>query len=233
MLILAIESSCLTASCAICSENGILCENSNTTKLTHSQTLMPLIENLFKISKINLKEISAIAVSIGPGSFTGLRIGLSCAKGIAAALQIPIVGISTLLGLARNYEISNSILCPAVDARNNQIYHAKFSYEASKLLRLCEDSAIQIADLKTEIENSKKNYILLGEFAAELQKKINCKNCIAAPINLTLPRASSIAFCALSNFNELVKNEAINSPNYLKLSQAERMLNLKLNEKKD
>ena len=102
MKILALESSAQTASCAICDQNMVICESSITAGLTHSQTLMVMVENMFKNANQNLSEIFAIAVSIGPGSFTGLRIGVSAAKGMAQALKCGCVGVSTLWGLAKN-----------------------------------------------------------------------------------------------------------------------------------
>ena len=159
MKILALESSAQTASCAICEQDMVICESSITAGLTHSQTLMVMVENMFKNARQNPSEISAIAVSIGPGSFTGLRIGVSAAKGMAQALKCECVGVSTLWGLAKNLEGFDAIACAVMDARNSQVYNALFKIGGGKIKRLCKDRALSI-DAKSSASKGFKRWFL-------------------------------------------------------------------------
>ncbi len=229
MKILALESSAQTASCAICEQDMVICESSITAGLTHSQTLMVMVENMFKNARQNPSEISAIAVSIGPGSFTGLRIGVSAAKGMAQALKCECVGVSTLWGLAKNLEGFDAIACAVMDARNSQVYNALFKIGGGKIKRLCKDRALSIDELENQIIESGFDLpvVLVGDGAKicfEKMKKF--PKFKLAPPNLRLQRASSVGFCGLEKIkNEILDPGAIIFPKYLRLSQAERMRN--------
>lgn len=227
MKILALESSALTASCAICESNLVVCESSITAGLTHSQTLMVMVENMLNNAQQKLEDVDAIAVSVGPGSFTGLRIGVSSAKGIAKALNCPCVGVSTLLGLAKNLEGMEAIVCSVMDARRDQVYNALFDMRKGKSVRLCEDRAISIDELIEELRSIECDglVVLVGDGAqlcyGKMKEVLSVK--IASP-QLRLQRATSIGFCGLEKLQNggfCSENEVF--PTYLRLSQAERM----------
>lgn len=227
MRILALESSALTASCAVCEENLVVCESSITAGLTHSQTLMVMVENMLKGSNQKLEDIDAIAVSVGPGSFTGLRIGVSSAKGMAKALSCPCIGVSTLYGLARNLEGMEVIACSVMDARRNQVYNALFDMRMGKNLRICEDRAISVDELIEQLKLMKYDVpvVLVGDGAelcyGKMKEVLDVK---IAPPQLRLQRAASVGFCGLEKLKKggfSPENEVV--PKYLRLSQAERI----------
>ena len=227
MKVLALESSALTASCAICEENVVICESSITAGLTHSQTLMVMVENMLKSAHQQLENIDAIAVSVGPGSFTGLRIGVSAAKGMAKALRCPCVGVSTLWSLARNLEGMDSIVCSVMDARRDQVYNALFDMRKETNARLCEDRAISIDDLIEQLKSNKCDVpiVLVGD-GAELcyEKMKDILDVRIAPPQLRLQKAVSVGFCGMEKLkqgNFFPEDEVI--PRYLRLSQAERI----------
>ena len=229
MKILALDSSALTASCAICQQNRVICESSITAGLTHSQTLMVMVKNMFDNARQSFREIGSIAVSVGPGSFTGLRIGVSAAKGMAAALGCGCVGISTLWGLAKNLEGLEAIACAVMDARRDQVYNAMFRVSGGKIQRLCQDRALSIDELTSEIAGEKHELpvVLVGD-GAEIcfEKMKNFLDIQIAPPNLRLQRASSVGFCGLEQISkEGFFSEDKIFPKYLRLSQAERMRN--------
>ncbi len=227
MKILALESSALTASCAICEENLVVCESSITAGLTHSQTLMVMVENMLNNAKQRLEDIDAIAVSVGPGSFTGLRIGVSSAKGMAKALNCPCIGVSTLWALARNLEGMEAIVCSVMDARREQVYNALFDMRKGKKSRLCEDRAISIDELIEQLRLMKYDMpiVLVGD-GAELcyDKMKQVLDVRIAPPQLRLQRAASVGLCGLEKLKSgefCLESEVI--PTYLRLSQAERI----------
>ena len=152
MKILGIDSSGIVASAAIADEKNIIAEFTINNKQTHSQTLLPMIDMVVKMSGVQLEEIDAIAVAAGPGSFTGLRIGSSTAKGLALALNKPIVSVPTLDGLAYRLAISEGIICPIMDARRNQVYTAVYKMENGELKALSEQKAVDIHELFEELE---------------------------------------------------------------------------------
>lgn len=227
MRILALESSALTASCAVCEENLVVCESSITAGLTHSQTLMVMVENMLKNAEQKLEDIDAIAVSVGPGSFTGLRIGVSSAKGMAKALNCPCIGVSTLYGLARNLEGMEVIVCSVMDALRDQVYNALFDMRNEKNLRICDDRAISIDELIEQLELMKHDVplLLVGDGAKICYDKMkDILDVRIAPPQLRLQRAASVGFCGLEKLksgNFCLENEVI--PTYLRLSQAERI----------
>ena len=232
MKILALESSAHTASCAVCDENAVICESSLTTGLTHSQTLMVMLCDMLKNANVELDQIDAAAVSLGPGSFTGIRIGVSALKGIAHAMSLPCVGVSTLLGLARNIEDMNVIACAVMDARRDQVYNAVFDMSRGECKRLSEDRAISIEQLTNELKNSKYDLpiFLVGDGAKLCYDKMKSEIDIKiAPPQLRLQRASSIGFCGIE---QMKKGNALKvsdlMPKYLRLSQAERLREEKL-----
>ena len=229
-MILGVESSGKTASCAILKDGLVVAESSLTIGLTHSETLMVLVENMFKISGLDKKDIKNIAVSIGPGSFTGLRIGVAACLGIAVGLGVECVGVSSLLGLCYNLIDFNCVVCAVLDARNNNVYNANFVVNNRMISRVCDDRVINIFELFEELKCFEKNVVFVGDAAKkcfELQK--NDYNFDVASNSLLFQRASSICFCAEKIIMDgiIAENIAI-APKYIRLSQAEQQLKKKL-----
>ena len=150
MLILALDSSAAPASAALLKDGKILSEFYINTKQTHSQTLMPMVESVLKLTNKTLDDVTCMAVSAGPGSFTGVRIGVSCVKGLSMTRNIPCAGVSTLRAMAENARQLTGIVCAVMDARCGQVYNALFRAEDGKLTRLCDDRALPIVELLEE-----------------------------------------------------------------------------------
>lgn len=199
MNILALECSAVSASAAIMRDGQLLSENFINNKLTHSATLLPMIEHTLKLSELSLDDISYMAVSYGPGSFTGIRIGINTVKGLCMGRNIPCVPVSTLLGLAYGVSFFSGIICPVMDARVKQVYNALFSCIDGKIERLCGDRALSILDLEEElIKNYKEKPIFLvgdGALLCYNSFKEN-KGIFLSPENLRHQRASGIAKAA-------------------------------------
>ena len=166
MKILALETSAKAVSAAV-SENGrILAAGYQDTGLTHSRTLMPIVEHILKNTDLKLSDMDAIAVAVGPGSFTGIRIGVSAAKGLAFSVDKPAaVGVSTLAAMARNVAFSDGLIVCAMDARRSQVYNANFSAENGVLTRLTPDRAVSLDELAEEIRNDPRPITLVGDGA--------------------------------------------------------------------
>lgn len=235
MKILAIDTSATAASAALCDENKIIGEFFINTKLTHSRTLMPMVESLLANTNVQTSDITAVAVNCGPGSFTGVRIGVAAAKGLAFADDLPCIEVSTLESLAYNVQSANGIICPVMDARCSQVYNALFKCDGVKPERLCEDRALSIVELSDELKGYNERIILVGD-GAELcynTMKELLPNVELAPMTVRFHRASSTALIALEKFNN---NEVLSAaeimPMYLRLPQAQRELKKKMEEKK-
>ena len=165
MKILALETSAKAVSAAV-SENGrILASGYQDTGLTHSRTLMPIVEHILKNTDMKLADMDAIAVAVGPGSFTGIRIGVAAAKGLAFSVDKPAVGVSTLAAMARNVAFADGLVVCAMDARRNQVYNANFAAESGVLTRLTPDRAISLANLAEEVRNDPRPITLVGDGA--------------------------------------------------------------------
>lgn len=235
MKILAIDTSATAASAAICDENKIIGEFFINTKLTHSRTLMPMVESLLTNTNLQTSDITAIAVNCGPGSFTGVRIGVAAAKGLAFADDLPCIEVSTLESLAYNLQSAKGIICSVMDARCAQVYNALFKCDGEKLERICKDRALSIAELCEELKGYNERIILVGD-GAELcfnAMQETLSNVELAPINVRFQRASSTAEIAIEKFNNgEVLSAAEIMPMYLRLPQAERELKKKMEEKK-
>ena len=232
MLILGLDSSAVAGSCALCEIGGekktVIASSFVNTKLTHSQTLLPMVEDMLKSSGYELKDIDLLAVNSGPGSFTGIRIGVAAVKGIAFALGKPCVGVSTLHSLAYNLAGFDCIVCAVMDARCNQFYNALFEIEGEKISRLTPDRAISGADLAVELKlyNDKK-IILSGDGAELAYKSINAENIALAPLTVRLQRAENVCLAA-AEYEGVTARELL--PLYLRLPQAERERLAKINE---
>ena len=227
MKILSLDSSANSASVCVYDTNDskIIGEFYINTKLTHSQTLVPMIDSLMKSVNMELKDIDTFAVNVGPGSFTGIRIGVSVVKGMAMALSKPCVATSTLETMAYNFlGYDDVIVCSCMDARRNQVYNALFSVKDGEVSRICEDRAISVEELHNELNAFDKRVILVGDGAVLCysQKQEDSRVELACP-NTRFQTASSVALCAEVAIKE---NNVINAqalmPSYLRPSQAER-----------
>jgi len=151
MKILSIECSAVPCSAAIIENEKVIASSFVNVKLTHSQTLMPMVEEMLKSAKVSLSEIDGFAVSYGPGSFTGIRIGISAIKGLALPLNKPCVGVSTLDTIAENYRFQNTVICACMDARCNQVYNALYMAKNGIITKLCDDRALMCDELANEL----------------------------------------------------------------------------------
>ena len=225
MLILAFETSAKAASVALHDGNGLLGESYQNTGLTHSQTLMVMAEDLLKQCGKTASDVTAVAVAEGPGSFTGVRIGVAAAKGFAWGAQLPCLGVSTLEAMAESLGAWEGTVCPVMDARRSQVYNALFAASCGCYTRIREDRAISLRELGEELQNLPKPVFLVGD-GSKL-----CYNSLVEQVpGLVLPkehrmhqRAVGVAICAA---RRLAQGEAPDggslTPNYLRLSQAER-----------
>lgn len=223
MLILGLDSSAVAGSCALCEISGektvLVAESFINTKQTHSQTLMPMAESMLKSAGIGFDKLDRVAVTSGPGSFTGVRIGVAAAKGLGYALGIPCTGVSALHAIALNLTGFNGIICAVMDARRSQFYNGLFKVNGGKPERITPDRAISLDDLEAELINYNDKIILAGdgaELAARLLTKVNAE---LAPPALRFPRAGSV--CIASEEYEEVSAPLL-MPAYLRLPQAER-----------
>lgn len=226
MKILALETSAKSVSTAV-SENGVILASAyQNTGLTHSRTLMPLVDGMLHSADLTVQDMDLIAVANGPGSFTGLRIGVSAAKGLAWTLEVPCCGVSTLLAMAQNLRHMDGmeIIC-AMDARRQQVYNAVFRAKNGVLERRCEDRAISLAELYEELKNSEWPKIIVGDgaklcYTYLLEKGLSCR---IAPPQLIMQNACGVALAAqeLAEEGKTVSARDL-VPVYLRLSQAER-----------
>lgn len=225
MLILAFETSAKAASVALMDETKLLGETYQNTGMTHSQTLLVMAEDLLKQCGKQVQDVTAVAVAEGPGSFTGVRIGVAAAKGFAWGGQIPCYGESTLEAMAESLGIYNGFVCPVMDARRSQVYNALFHAENGTLTRVAEDRAIALADLGQELNGLSEPVFLVGDGS------ILCYNTLSEQVpQLVMPqehrshqRAVGVAILARRDIQAgLTPSGADMTPNYLRLSQAER-----------
>ena len=225
MLLLAFETSAKAASVALFDDRKLLGESYQNTGLTHSQTLMVMAEDLLKQCSKTVSDLDAVAVAEGPGSFTGVRIGVAAAKGLAWGAELPCYGVSTLEAMAVSLGVYEGYVCPCMDARRNQVYNALFYVNQGKLERLWEDRAIALADLKTELEQLNAPIYLVGDGSRLTHKTLSAEipNLILPPEHRIHQRAVGVAILADAKAAAGESGDgAALSPNYLRLSQAER-----------
>ena len=225
MTILAFETSAKAASAALFREGVLLGESYQNTGLTHSQTLLSMAESLMVSCGVTPAEIDAVGVAAGPGSFTGVRIGVAAAKGVAWGREIPCVGVSTLAAMAVGFGAWQGYVCPVMDARRSQVYNALFRVDCGKCTRIREDRAISLRDLGEDVKNLSGPIFLVGDGS------VLCYNTLLETVpGLVLPpehrRHQRAAGVALEAARILETGERPSGaelvPNYLRLSQAER-----------
>ena len=225
MNILAVDTAGKTAGVALLQDDRLLYEVYLDGGMTHSETLMPMIDTCLKLCGLTCADIDLYAVNAGPGSFTGVRIGVAAAKGFAWGRDIPCCGVSTLEAMAWQASEFSGIVCCAMDARRSQVYHARFLAENGTLTRLCPDCAVSLDEVRLALENCEKPKIMVGDGAQLCYNTFGTEisGCMLAPEHRRMQRASGVALAARRLLSEGADcSGAALAPNYLRLSQAER-----------
>ena len=225
MKIIALETSAVTASVAVTDDERLLAQSFQNSGLTHSATLMPMVSGLLKNTRLTLDEMDVVAVAAGPGSFTGVRIGVAAAKGLAWPGDKPCAPCSTLESMAWQCAHMGGEICAAMDARRNQVYCARFRAEGGTLTRLTPDRAMGLDGLADEVRASGLPQILVGDGAHLVRAALEEQGlpCSPMPPHLIYQTAWGVARCALriAREGQLVSAAAM-APSYHRLSQAER-----------
>ena len=229
MLILALESSAKAASVALMQDAELLAQYSQCSGLTHSRTLLPMVEDMLKNTDKKLADVDFIAVAHGPGSFTGIRIGVSTVKGLAWASDKKCVGVSTLAAMAWHGAAAGGLVCPVMDARRSQVYNALFEIKDSAPEKLCRDRAIELSELATELKGYDREVLLVGDGARLSFDHLTAEgiSCRIAPQNLLYQSAWGVGMEAL-RIEPGTADDLL--PVYLRLSQAERERQARLRE---
>ncbi len=236
MLVFGIDTCCNAATAAIVDDHRMIAQTVVNMGRTHSQIMMPQVEEMFKTSEIDPAQIDAYAAAVGPGSFTGVRIGVATAKGLAQAAIKPCIAVSTLEALAYSSKVFDGIAAPILDARREQVYNALFDCKSGELLRLTDDRALALEDLLTELKKLDRNVIFMGDGVFVFEDKIRTAlgtRAFFAPKTTVMNLGGAVAEIGLE---KLKKGEILSYselvPSYVRLSQAERDLlsgNLKKN----
>ena len=229
MKILGIDSSGLVASVAIVEDDRLVAEYNLQYKITHSQTLLPMLEEIRNRIHLDMQTIDAIAVAAGPGSFTGLRIGAATVKGLGLALGKPIIPVPTLEGMAYNCYGTDLLVCPIMDARRNQVYTGLYSFEKEDRIRMksvMEQTAVGFDELAAKLNVLGRKVLFLGDGVpvfAEAMKELLRIPYYFAPAHMNRQRAASVATLGKEKFEQgIFEDAADHAPEYLRLSQAER-----------
>ena len=236
MRILAIEASSQVAGVAILTDDVITAEYTVNHKITHSQTLMPMLDEIVKMTETELSTVDAIAVSGGPGSFTGLRIGSATGKGLAQALNVPIIHVPTLEGMAYNAYGFDGVVCPIMDARRSQVYTGIYRFK-DEMEVVLEGCAISIEELVEHLKKNTEKVLFIGDgipvFKEYLTKELGEK-VFFAPANMNRQRAASVASLAVKYYEQGKSVEAKEHlPEYFRNSQAEREREAKLQKEQN
>ena len=224
-MILAFETSAKAASVALVENEKLLGESYQNTGLTHSQTLMVMAEDLLKQCGKTVADVTAVAVAEGPGSFTGVRIGVAAAKGFAWGGSLPCYGVSTLEAMAESLAVYRGYVCACMDARRSQVYNALFYVNCGEIRRICPDRAIALAELGEELKNLEGPIFLVGDGSALTYKTLSgsVDQLILPPEHRMHQRAVGVALAAAKKQASGASADAnALTPNYLRLSQAER-----------
>lgn len=226
MKILALDSSGLVASVAVVEDDVLLAEYTVNYKKTHSQTLLPMLNEAAKMIELDLKTVDAIAVAAGPGSFTGLRIGSATAKGLGLALHKPLVHIPTVDALAYNLYGCSDLICPLMDARRNQVYTGIYRFEGEEFQIIREQTPLAVKDLAELLNGMGKRVVFLGDGVPvyrDLLAELLEVPFGFAPAHMNRQRAASVAALAKQYVSEgRIETAAEHAPDYLRVSQAER-----------
>lgn len=226
MKVLAIDSSGLVASAAIIEDDNMVAEYTINYKKTHSQTLLPMIDEIVKMTDTKLESLDAIAVAGGPGSFTGLRIGAATAKGLGLALDKPLISVPTVDGLAYNMFGTDKVICPLMDARRNQVYTGLYEFKNNEFSVIKAQMAVSIEEIAELINETGREVIFLGDGVdvyKEILKSLLKIDYFFAPAHLNKQRAAALGSLAIQ-YSKSGKLESASEhrPEYLRLSQAER-----------
>lgn len=226
MKILGLDSSGLVASVAIVEDDNLLGEYTVNYKKTHSQTLLPMLDEIAQMIELDLNSIDAITIAGGPGSFTGLRIGSATAKGLGLALKKPIVNVPTVDGIAYNLVGHRDLVCPLMDARRNQTYTGLYRFDGDKMEVVLEQCAVGIDEIVGKINTIGQTVVFLGDGVPVFRDylKENCKvPYLFAPAHMNKQRAGAVAVLGMQYFKEgRIETAEEHKPEYLRLSQAER-----------
>ncbi|MDF2544738.1 MAG: hypothetical protein K0S47_4456 [Herbinix sp.] len=226
MKLLALDSSGLVASVAVVTEDAMLAEYTVNYKKTHSQTLLPMLDEIVTMIELDLSSIDAIAVSVGPGSFTGLRIGSATVKGLGLALNKPVISIPTVDCLAYNLYGTDKLICPLMDARRNQVYTGLYEWKDDKLCTISEQKAVSIEEIIDEINQLERDVIYLGD-GVDVHRETLLQRTkqphYFAPVHMARQRAGAVAALGLLYYQQnKMETAKAHQPIYLRLSQAER-----------
>lgn len=229
MRILAIESSAKAASAAVCDEGKLISQYWQNSGLTHSRTLLKMTEDMLSGLDMTIRDMDLIAAARGPGSFTGIRIGIAAAKGLAWGADKPVCGVSTLEAMAYHLRDREGIICPVMDARRGQVYNALFS-GGDIPVRLSEDRAISMQELTLEAKKNGRTFFLIGDGAEMCYEAMSKDGADVrlAPVPVRLQTAWGVA--AAAAHGEISRPGEL-TPNYIRLSQAERELMSKKRDK--
>ena len=226
MKIIAIDSSGLVATVAILEDDELIAEYTVNYKKTHSETLLPMLDEIKSMTNLDLSSVEAIAVAKGPGSFTGLRIGSATVKGLAYALNVPVVAVPTVDAMSMNLWGSDKLICPIMDARRNQVYTGLYEFKNGEHTVLMEQDALAVEELCGKLNELGREVILLGDGVPVYKELIDSLLKVAhsyAPANLNRQKASSLGVLAYKYIKEgKLETAEEHKPEYLRLSQAER-----------
>lgn len=227
MKILAFDSSGLVASVAIVQDDNLIAEYTTNYKKTHSQTLLPMLDEIVKMTETDKESFDALAVAAGPGSFTGLRIGSATVKGLALAWNIPVIAVPTLEGLAYNMWGSSRLICPIMDARRKQVYTALYRFDkADRLETIFKQTPMDIIELITLLNDRNEEVVFVGDgidvYSQTIKENIKVPYAFA-PAHMNKQRAGSVVAAAQIRFADgKYQNGDDFAPEYLRQSQAER-----------
>ncbi len=229
MKVLALDSSGMTASVAIVEDNIVIGEYNVTYKKTHSQTLLPMLDEVVKMTETDLKQIDAIAISSGPGSFTGLRIGSATAKGLAQGLELPVIEVPTLEAMAYQLFGTECLICPMMDARRNQAFTGLYEWKNDDFTTVEGQMAVPVEEIINKANSYNKKVIYLGDGAIAFRQQIEQLSAVPyriAPSYALNQRAAAVAARAIEYYNRQDKAHIVDAkdhaPVYLRMSQAER-----------
>lgn len=226
MKIVAMDSSGLVASVAVIEDESMIAEYTINYKKTHSQTLMPMLENVVSMTGLSLEDVDAFAVAAGPGSFTGLRIGSATVKGLGLALNKPVIGVPTVDALSYNLWDSDKVICPVMDARRNQVYTGIYEFRNGEHIILMPQAAMDIKELVERLNEIGRDVIMLGDGVPVARNYVDenaAVNVSYAPAHLARQRAGAVGVLACKYYSEgKYESAADHKPEYLRMSQAER-----------